>query len=121
MTEEMPPTERRPRNPNVPRNLEQYFLGFLMKGERWNDPQGNEDLQPKQLAFLREQIETGTYIVAGPVTDGGDMVGVAIIAVATLDEARAMIGEDPGVKAGRLRAEVRPAFLPSLAGVKVEF
>jgi uncharacterized protein YciI len=121
MTEEGPAGKPQPRTRNVPRNLKPYFLGFLVKGERWNDPRGSEDLQPKQLAFLREQIEAGRYIVAGPVTDGGDMVGFAIVEAATLEEAKVIISGDPGVKSRRLAAEVRPAFLPSLAGVKVEF
>ncbi|HEY0797304.1 MAG TPA: YciI family protein [Acidisarcina sp.] len=121
MTEETSPTERQARNRDIPRNLRQYFLGFLIKGQRWNDPAGSEDLQALQLAFLREQIEAGTYIVAGPVTDGGDMVGVAIISAGSLEEAKAIIGGDPGIHAGRLAADVRPAFLPSLSGVKVEF
>ena len=121
MTEEIPPQERQPRSKNIPRNLKPYFLGFLMKGAHWNDTAGSEDLQPKQLAFLRAQIEAGKYIVAGPVTDGGEMVGFAIIEAANLEVAQTIIAEDPAVKAGRLTAEVRPSFLPSLAGVKVEF
>jgi uncharacterized protein YciI len=121
MTEETSPVERQGRNRDIPRNLTQYFLGFLMKGERWNDPAGSEDLQHRQLAFLREQIEAGRYVVAGPVTDGSVMVGIAIIAAGSLEEASAIISEDPGVMSGQLTVDVRPVFLPSLAGVKVEF
>lgn len=121
MTEETSPVERQARNRDVPRNLKQYFFGFLMKGERWNDPAGSEDLQALQLAFLREQIEAGRYVVAGPVTDGGEMVGIAIVSAGSLEEARGIVSQDPGVVAGRLVVEVRPAYLPSLGGVKVEF
>lgn len=121
MTEELQPAERQSRSRDIPRNLRQYYLGFLMKGERWNDPQGSEDLQPRQLAFLRAQLEAGNYVVAGPVTDGGEMVGFAIIQAPNLEAAQAIIGADPAVKERRIGVEVRPSFLPSMAGLKVEF
>ena len=67
---------------DVPRNVEPYFIAFLLKGERWNDTEGGEapDLVPRQLAFIREQVEAGRYLLAGPVTDDGPLVGISIIA-----------------------------------------
>jgi uncharacterized protein len=120
MTEEV---EARPaiRNKDVPRNLQPYFLVLLLRGERWNDPQGAEDLGLRQLAFLRKQVEDGRYVLSGPITDDGPLVGMAIISAGSLDEARAIAGQDPGVLAGRLRVEVHPALLPSLKDLKITF
>jgi len=108
---------------DVPRNVELYFIAFLLKGKRWNDTQGGEadDLVPRQLAFIREQVQAGRYLLAGPVTDDGPLVGISIIAAATATEAIAIASADPGVQAGRLRVEVHPAFLPSLKELKINY
>jgi uncharacterized protein len=122
MTEETSPKEK-PRMKNIPRDVEPYFIAFLLKGERWNDIQGADvaDLVPRQLAFIREQVQAGRYMVAGPVTDDGPMVGISIIAAANAEEALAIVSADPGVKAGRLKVEVHPAFLPSLKDLKINY
>ncbi len=106
---------------NIPRNLKPYFLCFLVKGERWNEPEGAEDLAAAQLAFLREQIEWRRYKLAGPVTADGDIVGFSILEAADADAALALANQDPAVLAGRVRAQILPAILPALDGLKVEF
>jgi uncharacterized protein YciI len=122
MTEEAS-CKAKPRMKDVPRDIEPYFLGFLLKGERWNDTQGAEaaDLMPRHLAFIREQVEAGRYLLAGPITDDGPLAGILIIAASTPAEALAIAGADPGVLAGRLKVEVHPALLPSLKELKVYF
>jgi len=122
MTEEASPKEK-PRMKDIPRDIEPYFIGFLLKGERWNDTQGAEaaDLMPRHLAFIRKQVETGRYLLAGPITDDGPVVGILVIAASTPAEALAIVGADPGVLAGRLKVEVHPALLPSLKELKIYF
>jgi uncharacterized protein YciI len=122
MTEETSPTEK-PRMNNIPRDLEPYFIAFLLKGERWNDKQGAEadDLVARHLAFIRQQVQAGRYLLAGPITDDGPLVGISIIAAGTAAEALAIAGADPGVQAARLRVEVHPAFLPSLKELKINY
>jgi uncharacterized protein len=108
---------------DVPRNVEPYFIAFLLKGDRWNDTQGAEvaDLVPRQLSFIREQVQAGRYLLAGPITDDGPLVAIAIIAASTAAEALAIAGADPGVQAGRLKVEVHPAYLPSLKELKISY
>ena len=113
--------ERPPQVKNVPRNLKPYFLGLLEKGPRWNETDGSETLLPQQLAFLRAQIESRKYLVAGPVMDEDRYAGMMIIAAPNLMEARRIASEDPGVKTGRLTVELHPVFLPSLDSLKVEY
>jgi uncharacterized protein len=120
MTEEAQAKERM-RSRDIPLNLEPYFLALLLKGERWNDTADAQDLAPRQLAFLRRQVEAGRYLLTGPVTDDGPIVGIAIIAAATAADALAIASGDPGVEAGRLRVEIHPAFLPSLRGLKISY
>src|SRR6266568_5517497 len=115
MPEELSQAEDSPRAKDVPRNLKQYFLGFLIKGERWNDTEGEQAarLMPLHLAFLREQMESQRYLLAGPVLDQGRLAGVMIIDAQTAEDAKALASLDPAVKAGRLAVEVYPTFLPS--------
>jgi uncharacterized protein len=121
MTEEASP--KMPRMKDVPRDMEPYFIAFLRRGERWNDTQGTEaaDLLPRHLAFLREQVEAGRYVLAGPITDDGPLVGILIIAAKTAEEALAIATADPGVQSGRLAVEVHPVLLPSLKEVKISY
>ena len=122
MTEEAQAKEK-PRVRDIPRNVEPYYIAFLFKGERWNDTQGAEvaDLVPRQLAFIREQVQAGRYLLAGPITDDGPLVGMSIIAAGNAAEALAIASADPGVQAGRLRVEVHSAFLPSLKELKINY
>ena len=122
MTEEAHPKEK-PRRKDIPRDVEPYFIAFLFRGERWNDTLGEDvaDLVPRQLAFIREQVEAGRYLLAGPITDDGPLVGMSIISAGTAADALAIASADPGVRAGRLRVEVHPAFFPSLKQLKINY
>ena len=122
MTEEVQAKEK-PRRKDIPRDVEPYFIAFLFRGERWNDTLGEDvaDLVPRQLAFIREQVEAGRYLLAGPITDDGPLVGMSIIAAGNAADALAIASADPGVKAGRLRVEVHPAFFPSLKQLKINY
>ncbi len=121
MTEERRPAETGLRD--VPKNLQPYFLGLLRKGPRWNETDGREavELLPQHLAYLREQIETGRYVVAGPVTDESDIVGMMIVKARTLDDALTLAGQDPGVVAGRMCVQMHPMLLPTLDGLRVNY
>jgi uncharacterized protein len=118
MTEEAKANERA-RNKDVPRNLEPYFIALLLRGDRWNDTSDAYDLAPRQLAFIRRQVEAGHYLLTGPITDDGPLVGIAVIAAGSAAEALAIVRKDPGVEAGRLQVEIHPAFLPSLKELKI--
>ena len=106
---------------DIPRNLKPYFLCFLVKGERWDDPDGAEGLMPAQLAFLREQIEWRRYKMAGPVTDSGEIVGFSILEAENAEAAMELAWQDPAVIAGRVSPRLLPVILPSLDSLRIEF
>jgi len=122
MTEETSPREK-PRRKDIPRDVQPYFVALLFKGDRWNDTLGDDvaDLVPRQLAFIREQVEAGRYMLAGPITDDGPLVGLSIIAAKSAAEALTIAAADPGVQAGRLKVEVHSAYLPSLKDLKISY
>ncbi|WP_158749353.1 YciI family protein [Acidobacterium sp. S8] len=109
------------RRPDVPRNLKPYFLCLLKKGLRWNITDGNEDLMPRYLAWLRRETEARRILFAGPVTDDGEIIGTAILEAADLEQATAIVDANPGVETGHFLAEVHPCFLPGLDTVQVQY
>ena len=115
----MPPS--RPHVPYVPRNLKPYFVALFRAGERWNETEGAELLVGQQLAFLRKQFEAGVYRAAGPVTDESAIAAIAIIAAESIEAAKKIAEQDPGVVAKRLVVEVHSALLPALDAVRVEY
>ena len=117
--QEMPPTKSR--TPDVPRNLKPYFLCLLKKGEHWNVTAGHEELMPQYLAYLRKEMESRRIVFAGPITDDGEIIAVAVLEAVNAEEAGAIVGRNPGVKSGHFVAELRPCYLPALDGVQVEY
>jgi len=110
-----------PRRPDVPRNLKPYFLCLLRKGPRWNVTEGNEDLMMQYLAFLRRETEARSILLAGPITDGGDLIATIILEATTSEDATVSIKANPAVHSGHFLAELYPCFLPALDNVKVEY
>ena len=115
----MPPTKER--TPNVPRNLKPYFLCLLKKGSQWDVTEGHEGLMPQYLAYLRREMESRRIVFAGPVTDKGEIIAVAVVQAPDLGGANAIVSENPGVKSGHFVAELHPCYLPALDGVEVEY
>ncbi|HTY83544.1 MAG TPA: YciI family protein [Silvibacterium sp.] len=117
----MPSAPKGPRNPDVPRNLKPYFFCLLRRGERWNVTEGHEDLMPQYLAYLRREMEARRMIFAGPATDDGDIIAVAVLQASNAHEAMEVTNENPGVKSGHFVVELHPCLLPALDELHVEY
>jgi uncharacterized protein len=89
-----------------------YQVAFLRKGPAWTPGSTPEleKLQAAHLAHIGKMAESGKLIIAGPFSDGGELRGMFIFRVDTLEEARALAEQDPAVKAGRLVLEWHPWF-----------
>jgi uncharacterized protein YndB with AHSA1/START domain/uncharacterized protein YciI len=104
---------------HIPMHVRSYFL--VLKVNPAEPKEMSHDLFVRHQAYLRRQIEAGTYRLVGPVTDGGRIRGVSIIQAATADEARAIAEGDPAVKEGVFGIEVHPAMFPSLDSLRIEY
>lgn len=103
------------RTPGVPKDMTQYFVGVIYRGEKWA-PQVTEEvteLQKAHLANIGRLVEEGKMVLAGPFGDGGDMRGLFFYDVKTMEEAQELVDTDPAVKAGRLRVELHPWWGPT--------
>lgn len=88
-----------------------YVMAFLKKG-----PNRNQDsveaarLQTAHLANIGRMAEEGSLVLAGPFMDDGDVRGIYVFNVTSVEEARALTATDPAIKAGRLVMELHPWY-----------
>jgi uncharacterized protein YciI len=101
-----------PAKPAAQYEMTTYVLGLLRKGPNWGTgtKEESERIQEGHMANIRHMAETGRLIVAGPLTDNGDIRGIFIFRAKSPDEVRDMAEQDPAIKAGRLVLELHPWF-----------
>jgi uncharacterized protein YciI len=75
----------------------------------------------EHLAYIREEVEAGKYVVVGPVLDQGRIGGVAIINAASMEEAQKIVNRDKMVQNGRFTAEIHPVMLADLSALHTEY
>lgn len=110
-----------PQGANIPKNMRPYFLCLLEKGEKWTPVQFADPAMQEHLAFVREQVEAGKFVVVGPALDDGRIGGMAIINATTLEEAQKIASADKMVQSGRMLAEIHPVMLVDLSAVRTEY
>ena len=95
---------------DMPDDMELLYLGLLRRGSTWTPEVTPEvmALQEAHLANIERMRQSGELLVAGPFGDDGDLRGVYIFRVASMDDAIALTDTDPAVQAGRLVFELHP-------------
>ena len=89
--------------------LKKYVLAFLKSGpNRPTDSTARAKLQAAHMANIQRMADEGKLLVAGPFLDNGQLRGIYIFNVETLEEAKALTETDPAVKAGSLIMELHP-------------
>jgi uncharacterized protein YciI len=97
-----------------------YYVGLLFRGPAWTPERTPEveAIQEGHMANIRRLADEGKLLLAGPFTDGGDLRGMFVFQVGSMEEARALVDTDPAVKAGRLRVEIHPWY--SARGIRID-
>jgi len=89
--------------------MQQYFIAFLKSGPNRSQTKKEADsLQVLHLVHLRKMYKLGFADISGPFGDNGDIRGITIYNVPTLQLADSLANLDPMVKAGRLIIEIHP-------------
>jgi uncharacterized protein YciI len=110
-----------PQGANIPKNMKPYFLCLLEKGEKWTPVQFADPAMQEHLAYTREQVEAGKYVVVGPALDQGRIRGMGIISATSLEEAQKIVNADKMVQSGQLVAEIHPVMLADLSALRTEY
>ena len=102
--------------------MAQYVMAFLKAGpNRSQDSTTRMELQAAHLANISRMADAGQLVLAGPFLDGGDIKGIYIFAVESVEEAKELTSTDPAIQAGSLIMEMHPwygsAALKQLTGI----
>lgn len=98
----------------MPFKLTTAYLGFLSRGAKWTPektPQ-TEELQKGHMANINKLAEMKKLVVAGPFGDNGQLRGIFVFKVDSLEEAKQLAATDPSVQAGRLAIDMHQWLVP---------
>ncbi len=91
--------------------MKQYVIAFLKKGpNRGLDSADAYNLQMAHMENIGKMAEAGQLVLAGPFMGNGDIRGIYVINVKTVEEAKALTETDPAIKAGSLIMELLPWY-----------
>lgn len=91
--------------------MRKYVIAFLKAGPNRNqDSATAAKLQAAHMANIVRMAEAGELAIAGPFMDGGELKGIYIFNVSTIEKAKELTESDPAVKAGRLTLELHPWY-----------
>ena len=84
-----------------------YVIAFLKRGPN-RDMSDEEalELQTAHLNNIQRLADEGVLVVAGPFMGAGDMMGIYIFDVETIEEAQELTASDPAIKRGSLVMEL---------------
>lgn len=88
--------------------MRKYVVTFLKRGpNRPTDPEKAEELQKAHLKNIGHMAALGKLALAGPFLDEGELRGIYVFCVGSLEEAKALVHSDPAVQAGSLTMELK--------------
>lgn len=91
--------------------MSRYVMALLKKGpNRTTDEEEAAKLQAAHMANIGRLMEAGKLSMAGPFLDDGELRGIYIFNVSSVEEARALTETDPAIQAGSLVMELHPWY-----------
>jgi uncharacterized protein len=91
--------------------MKRYVMAFLKAGpERGQDEETAQEIQRGHMEHIQTLAEDGKLVLAGPFLDDGEIRGIFLFDVESLEEARELTAADPAVQAGRLEMELHPWY-----------
>jgi uncharacterized protein YciI len=91
--------------------MRRYVVAFLKRGpNRSQDVATAQALQKAHMENIGRMAAAGKLVLAGPFLDDGELRGIYVFNVETVEEARALTESDPAVKAGPLVMELHPWY-----------
>ena len=99
---------------NQPLKMGILYLAFLKKGPNRTEKETPEvqELQKAHIANIERLGKLGKIVAAGPFGDDGNLRGIFVFRVSSVEEAQELCATDPMIKVGRLSAELHPWQVP---------
>ncbi|MCB0736127.1 MAG: hypothetical protein KDC92_01345 [Bacteroidetes bacterium] len=89
----------------------QYVMAFLKAGPNRNrTAEEAAELQKQHMANIGRLAKEGKLVLAGPFIDNGELRGIYIFDVTTIEEAAELTATDPAIQAGSLVMELHPWY-----------
>lgn len=91
--------------------MKTYVMAFLKKGpNRPEDPELAAKLQQEHLANILRLRDEGKLVLSGPFLKDGELRGIYVFDVRTVEEARTLTESDPAIQHGSLVMELMPWY-----------
>lgn len=91
--------------------MSSYVMAFLKAGPNRSQNEAEAaQLQRAHLDNIKRLAAEGKLALAGPFLDDGEIRGIYIFNVTTLEEARQLTETDPAIQAGSLIMELKPWY-----------
>lgn len=91
--------------------MRQYVMAFLKSGPNPStDSTRAMELQRAHMNNINRMAEEGDLVLAGPFLDNGELRGIYVFDVKTVEEARELTETDPAVQAGAFEMELHPWY-----------
>lgn len=86
--------------------MKTYLMVFLNEGPNREQIESEaSQIQKDHLAYLTKMYQEGVLLMAGPFKDDQKIKGILVLNITQIEEAKAIVEQDPAIKAGRLIAE----------------
>lgn len=91
--------------------MKRYVMAFLYAGpNRDRSEEEAAELQRAHLENIDRLAEAGKLVLAGPFLDEGELRGIYVFDVPTVEEAAELTATDPAIQAGSLVMELKPWY-----------
>ena len=96
----------------------EFHMALLKRGPKWTAEQNAETkrLLDQHVEYVTSLLDSAKAVIAGPLTDNGEIGGVFVFRAKSAEEAKAWAEADPTVAAGLRIAEMHPWWSEDIFG-----
>ncbi|HKO96909.1 MAG TPA: YciI family protein [Pyrinomonadaceae bacterium] len=86
----------------------EFHMALLKRGPKWSAKGMSPEVQKAHMVHVLSLLDSGKAVIAGPMGDEGDLVGIYILRAKSAEEAKGWADSDPAVTSGDLIPEMHP-------------
>jgi uncharacterized protein YciI len=88
------------------RGMRTYVMCFLKTGPlKVDDPQKKAELMKGHFGMIERLAKERKLVIAGPFSDGGELRGIYVFDVPSIEDAKKLTESDPSIKEGYFKVE----------------